>query len=680
MYVEPIVKGSEFHFLVRSGRPADPATASTGTSIVSRDARGRKIKITGFRCLLSHGPISMDYVKDQAKAGRMGARMMAVVAESERGRVYLDATEEMESAARRAIPTWQPDVEFFQQALGFRVGNYGMTRWSDLFTPRQLVALGTFSDLLKETSDLVRRDALDSGRHDDGRGLDAGGSGATAYAEAVTTYLAFALSKTADYNCTLVPWYTKEDRPGHLFSKQAIPMVWDYTELNPLSEIGGAFLASTKIVADALLGCPESSVEGCVSQGDAVAFRMARPFVCSTDPPYYDNVGYADLSDFFYVWLRRSLRPLFSDLFATVETPKGAELVATPERHGGTAAAEEFFLSGMTQAMNRLATQSHPAFPVTIYYAFKQSETDGDGGTTSTGWETFLAAVIRAGFAIDGTWPIRTERGSRSRGIGSNALASSIVLVCHRRATDAPVASRREFITALQSELPLALVELQRGNIAPVDLAQAAIGPGMAVFTRYSHVVDAGGTSLSVGDALGLINQTLDLALAEQEGDFDADSRWALSWFEHSGFSEGDYGVAETLSKAKNTTVAGMVEAGILTSSRGKVRLLRPDELPIDWDPEDDRRTNAWEMLHHLVRVLEHSGEAAAAQLLTKYKSQGQVVRELAYRLYSLCEKKKRAKEAAPYNSLVQSWPEIVRLAQEAGPNKGEHQAVLFEE
>jgi putative DNA methylase len=274
---------------------------------------------------------------------------------------------------------------------------------------------------------------------------------------------------------------------------------------------------------------------------------------------------------------------------------------------------------------------------------------------------------------------MRTERAARSRGIDSNALASSIILVCRPRVADAPSATRRDFVTALKGELPVALAHLQRGNIAPVDLAQAAIGPGMAVYTRYAKVLDAEGKPLLVREALALINQTLDEALAKQEGDFDADSRWALAWFEHSGFAEGEYGVAETLSKAKNTSVAGMLEAGILASSRGKVRLLRPDELPIDWDPEDDRHTNAWEMLHHLIRVLEHAGEAAAAQLVTKYGSQAAVVRELAYRLYTLCERKKRTQEATSYNALVQSWPEITRLAQERVVT-GQQQAALFGE
>jgi putative DNA methylase len=390
--------------------------------------------------------------------------------------------------------------------------------------------------------------------------------------------------------------------------------------------------------------------------------------VVSTDPPYYDKVPYADLSDFFYIWLRRSLRQVFPELFATLTVPKAEELVAFAYRHeNGKAGAETFFLEGMTQAMHRLAERAHPAFPVTIYYAFKQSESERDTGTASTGWEVFLEAVIRAGFAVGGTWPMRTERESRSRGIGSNALASSIVLVCRPLPNNSATVTRREFIAALKAELPQALVHLQASNIAPVDLAQAAIGPGMAVYTRYARVLDAEGKLLSVRDALALINQTLDEALAEQEGDFDADSRWALAWFEQSGFAEGEYGVADVLARAKNTSVDGMMDAGILTSSRGKVRLLRPSELSADWDPASDPRLSAWEMVHQLIRALESGGESAAAALVGKLGSKAEVARELAYRLYALCERKRRAPEALAYNGLVQSWPEIGRLARDTG-------------
>jgi putative DNA methylase len=417
---------------------------------------------------------------------------------------------------------------------------------------------------------------------------------------------------------------------------------------------------------------------GHAQQADAASKETSRAMVVSTDPPYYDNIGYADLADFFYVWLRRSLRKALPNLFATLEVPKAEELVAAAYRHGGKEQAERFFLAGMTQAMHRLTEHAHPAFPVTIYYAFKQSESETDQGTASTGWETFLDAVIRAGFGISGTWPIRTERSSRSIGIGANALASSIVLVCRQRDVTAPTATRREFVTALKAELPTALRYLQAGNIAPVDLAQAAIGPGMGIYTRYSQVVDAEGKPVSVRDALGIINQTLDEALAEQEGDLDADSRWALTWFEQSGFAEGEYGTAEQLSKSKNTSVAGMVEAGILESKRGKVRLLKSNELSPQWEPATDSRLNAWEIVHHLIRVLASGGEGAAAGIVANLGAKAEVARELAYRLYTLCDRKKRATDALAYNGLVQSWPEIVRLSREV--NREPILVGLFEE
>jgi putative DNA methylase len=388
----------------------------------------------------------------------------------------------------------------------------------------------------------------------------------------------------------------------------------------------------------------------------------------STDPPYYDNIGYADLSDFFYVWLRRSLRSVFEDLFATLAVPKAEELVATPYRHGSKDKAETFFLDGMRQAMNRLAEQAHPAFPVTIYYAFKQSESDGVNGIVSTGWDTFLEAVIRAGFEVTGTWPMRTELGRRIIGSGTNALASSIILVCRKREADAPTATRREFVNALKAELPIALKLLQKGNIAPVDLAQSAIGPGMAVYTRYSKVLDAEGKPLSVREALILINQILDEVLAEQEGAFDSDTRWAVAWFDQYGFSEGEYGVAETLSKAKNTSVAGLMEANILISKAGKVRLFKPSELSPDWDPDKDKRLTAWEIVHHVIRILETDGEEAAAKMSARLGAKADSARDLAYRLYTICERKKRAENALSYNALVQSWSEIARLAQETAP------------
>ena len=404
---------------------------------------------------------------------------------------------------------------------------------------------------------------------------------------------------------------------------------------------------------------------GSTTQVDATIQSVSNGKIVSTDPPYYDNIGYADLSDFFYVWLRRSLRQTFPDLFATLAVPKTEELVATPYRHNGSKEkAESFFMNGMTQAMRCLAEQSHPAIPVSIYYAFKQSESKGNAGTTSTGWETFLDAVINAGFAVSGTWPVRTEYTGNLKG-KMNALASSTVLVCRPRLVYAPMATRREFVDALKDELPAALRTMQAGSIAPVDLAQAAIGPGMAVFSRYARVLDVSGRPLSVRGALLLINQTLEEALAEQEGDFDSDTRWAVAWFEQAGFNQGEFGVAETLSKAKNTSVDGMIEAGILKAGAGKVRLLRPAELPDDWDPDTDRRRTVWEMVHHLIRLHGQAGEGGAAVLLAKLRADAESARDLAYRLYRICEQKNRAQEALGYNALVQSWPEIARLARQ---------------
>ena len=454
-------------------------------------------------------------------------------------------------------------------------------------------------------------------------------------------------------------------------------MIWDYAEPNFLATATGSVDAAITCEVDPLAVSLSPQGSGSCNQADARFLRGSSARVISTDPPYYDNIGYADLSDFFYVWLRRSLKQVFPDLFATLAVPKAEELVATPYRHGNKEKAETFFLAGMGRAIQCLAGQTHPGFPVTIYYAFKQSEKKGNEGTSSTGWETFLDAVIEAGFSVTGTWPIRTELGNRMIGMGTNALASSVILVCRQRPADAPMATSREFVAALKSELPIALAHLQRGNIAPVDLAQAAIGPGMAIYSRYGRVLDAQGKSLSVRQALALINRTLDEALAEQEGDFDADSRWALAWFEQSGFDEGDYGVAEMLSKAKNTSVAGMVDAGILTSKGGTVRLLKPEELPADWDPTTDPRLTAWEMVHHLVRVLEAGGESATADLAARLGAKAEVARELCYRLYTLCERKKRAAEALSYNSLVQSWPEITRLAREE-QKTGTEQTSLF--
>ena len=654
-YVEPVIENGGYRFTVKVGKPEDAEGTKNGTKL-SRGAN--------FKCLMSGAPMAGDHIKAEGKAGRMGARLMAIVAEGDRGRLYLAPTPEMEAIALTAQPEWKPELMISGSTQYLGVKPYGLDRFDHIFTPRQLVALTTFSDLVQEAREQVKCDAIAAGLQDDDAPLAKAGRGAAAYADAVGVYLALAQSRLSDMCNALCGWEISKTQVRHLFTRQAIPMLWDFAENNVFGEAAGAYMVSLGNMVKALEQVP-SHHPGFARQDDAQTQSVSTDKVVSTDPPYYDNVPYADLSDFFYVWLRRSLKPVFPNLFTTLAVPKAEELTAFAYRHDGKSGAESFFLDGMTQAMHRISEQGHPAFPVTIYYAFKQAESGGDEGTTNTGWDTFLAAVIEAGFAISGTWPMRTELGNRMRGMDSNALASSIVLVCRKRPADAPTATRRDFVTALKAELPAALAHLQAGNIAPVDLAQAAIGPGMAVYTRYAKVLDAEGKPLSVRAALSLINETLDEALAEQEGDFDADSRWALTWFDQTGFAEGDFGVAEQLSKSKNTAVDGLVEAGILVSKAGKVRLLKPAEFPADWDPTTDTRLTVWEMVHHMIRVLEVGGETAAAVLAAKLGSKAETARELCYRLYTLCERKKRANEAMAYNGLVQSWPEITRLARE---------------
>jgi len=653
-YVEPVIEGESYRFTVKVGKPKDSESAKSGT----------KLARANFACLMSGAPISGDYIKAEGKAGRMGARLMTIVAEGNRGRVYLAPTAEHESAARKAHPEWKPEGDIPTRMTGGNCTPYGLTTWGDLYTDRQLVALTTFSDLVGEAIKRVTCDAIAAGLTDDHQPLANFGAGATAYAEAVGIFGAITVSRLANRGCSLAFWDNASQKIQQAFGRQALPMTWDFCESNPFSDSSGNWIGQLEFPAKCIDAAPVTAA-GHVFQRDAQQQSISDFKVVSTDPPYYDNIGYADLSDFFYVWLRRSLRPLFPDLFATMAVPKAEELVATAHRHGGKEKAELFFLTGMTQAMHRLAEQAHPAYPVTIYYAFKQSESDSENSTTNTGWDTFLAAVIEAGFAVSGTWPVRTELvGNLKKTV--NALASSIVLVCRPRPTNALTATRRDLLNDLKSELPAALAYLQAGNIAPVDLAQAAIGPGMAIYTRYAKVLDAEGKPITVRAALALINQVLDEALAEQEGDFDADTRWALAWFEQMGFAEGEFGVAEQLSKSKNTAVGGLVDAGLIASGKGKVRLLTPAELPANWDPTTDSRLTVWEMVHHLIRVLEAGGEGAAATLVAKLGSQAETARELCYRLYTICERKKRAADAMAYNALVQSWPEIVRLAREA--------------
>ena len=656
-WVEPVIEGNNYHFEVRIGK--HPTDVIVGT-----------VERTGATCIMSQTAMPFKYVREEGKASRMGERLMAIVAEGTRGRVYLSPTEEMIQVARSAQPEWKPETSLPERALGFRVQEYGMLQWCDLFTLRQLVALTTFSDLVQEARGKAIADAKAAGLPDDGKGLAQGGAGATAYGEAVSVYLLFAINKGANLWSTITSWMSDRGAFRETFARQAIPMVWDFAEANPFSGSGGNLLTAIDKGRMAIDYLP-SQRAGYVLQQDAAAQTTSQDKVISTDPPYYDNIGYADLSDFFYVWMRRSLRNIFPDLFSTMAVPKADELVATPYRHGSKEKAEAFFMDGMTHAIHNLAVQAHPAFPVAIYYAFKQSETK-EGSTTSTGWVTFLEAVIQAGFSIDGTWPVRTEGAGRIIAKGTNALASSIVLVCRKREANAESISRRDFQRQLREEMPEALETMIGGEtgqtpIAPVDLAQSAIGPGMAIFSKYEAILNQDGSRMSVHDALILINRSITDYLSPESGSFDADTQFCSSWFDQYGWSTGPFGEADTLARAKGTSVDGVHEAGVVESGGGKVRLLKWSEYEADWDPTKDNRTPIWEACHQMIRHLNNQGESAAGELLAKMPEKGESIRQLAYHLYTLCERKKWAEEARAYNELIGSWHAIVAASHEVG-------------
>jgi putative DNA methylase len=659
-YVQPVVDGDRYRFEVRVGKPSEGA--HNGTKL-SRGAN--------FNCLMSNAPIESQHIYGEANAGRMGSKLMAVVAEGNRGRLYLSPTAVQEEVARQAEPTWRPEVAMPENPRWFSPPLYGLKKYGDLFTPRQLVALTTFSDLVPEAIARVKTDALAAGMPDDEAGLDAVGLGATAYSQAVGVYLGLGVSRLSDAQNALCQWGPSADQTQHLFRRQAIPMVWDYAESSVFSGAAGDFVTSVSSLCR-VIDKFATSATGAVSQSAAQAQDISNRKVVSTDPPYYDNIGYADLSDFFYVWLRRSLRPVFPNLYATLAVPKAEELVATPYRHGGKQAAETFFMDGMTAALHNLAKQAHPAFPVTIYYAFKQSETSSETGTASTGWETFLEAVLRAGFTLTGTWPMRTERDARSIGIGTNALASSIVLVCRQRDAHAETISRRDFQRLLREQLPEALETMIGGAsgqspIAPVDLAQAAIGPGMGIYSQYAAVLNQDGSPMSVHDALILINREITDFLTPDAGSFDADTLFANGWFEQYGWAEGPFGEAQVLAQGKGTTVDGVAKAGVVQSGGGKVRLLRWADYPTEWDPRSDSRAPVWEATHQLIRALNTQSEDAAGALLAAMPDKAEPIRQLAYHLYTLCERKRWAEDARAYNELITAWHAVVAASMETG-------------
>lgn len=650
-YVQPVIEGDSYRFTVKVGEP--PESAKNGTKL----ARG-----ANFSCLISGGTIEPKHIYSEAQGQRMGAKLMAIVAEGTRGRVYLEPSAEMEKIAQSALPTWKPDLKMPENPRWFSPPAYGLTTYGDIFTPRQLVALTTFSDLVTEAIAKCQHDALAAGLIDDGLGLEAGGTGATAFAEAVGVYLGFAIDRLVMTGNSLVRWNGVGEKAQHCFGRQALPMLWDFAEPNFLADATGSLSAAVFYVNDPIVSL-STEVAGKSLQFDAQTQLVSKYKTISTDPPYYDNIGYADLSDFFYVWLRKSLKSVYPSLFATMAVPKAEELVATPYRHGTKDKAEAFFLDGMTAAIHSLAEQAHPEMPVTIYYAFKQSETEETEGTASTGWETFLAAVLKAGFSLTGTWPIRTEMKTRQIAMGTNALASSIVLVCRKRSADATTISRKEFIRELNRTLPEALEGMVHGTddgtspVAPVDLSQAIIGPGMAVFSKYAAVLEADGSQMSVRTALQLINRYF------AANDFDHDTQWCLKWFEQYGWKDGAFGQADVLARAMGTSVQGVAEAGVAQSGAGVVRLLKPAEYPTDWDPRTDDRNPVWETLHHLIRALGSEGETGAGRLLGAVRSQTEGVRTLAFRLYTLCERAKLAEDARMYNEIMTSWPAIEQAA-----------------
>lgn len=641
-WVEPVVdkanKTVRFEVKTGNGAPPDPTK-------IGRGAR--------FRCLVCCQDSPAEHIKNESMKGRIDAQLMAIVAEGQNRRIYLPPLEEHKKIAESAEPNWVPDIEMNRDTTTLVSGRgYGFFTWADLFTRRQLSALSTFSDLVSKVRLKVKADAINAGCED-----------AEAYGNAVGTYLALAVDKGSDYWSSFCSW-CPGGFIGHTFVRQAIAMMWDYAECNPFSHSSGNWSACVDWgVRFIYKNSRIQHQNGRITQLDAASALSDIQFpLISTDPPYYDNIDYADLSDFFYIWLRRSIRDVYPDLFKLMLVPKSEELVAARHRFSGDRSqAEEHFLTGLGKAFLLMKERAHPDYPMTVYYAFKQYETDNEnGGVSSTGWETMLEGMLKAGFQITGTLPMRTEMRNRQIAMGTNALASSIVLVCRPISDEANMVARRDFIAELRRKLPNALQHLQQSNIAPVDLAQASIGPGMAVFSSYSKVLEADGTPMCVRTALQIINAELDNYFTEQEGDLDADTRFCVSWFEQYGMTESDYGDADVLARARDTSVEGITESGVLHARAGRVRLLNRNEYPDEWDPISDSNLNTWKCTQYLIRALGQGGETETARLVFQLGSeQSENARALAYRLYAICDRNGWAQEAIPYNTLVTSWANI---------------------
>lgn len=657
VWIEPIVDkaAKTINYRIRhGGTKGEIEIASMGTSAGKRQA---------FRCIMSDAAMPYDYIRDLGKAGKMGQTLIAIVAEGNKGRIYIPPSDEHRQIALSAEPRWKPDTYLPDNPRDFKTPNYGLTTFGDLFTDRQLVALNTFSDLVHEAREQIEKDAQAVGLDADTKPLRDGGLGAKAYAEAVALYSAFAITKIADRGSTICSWDASRESLRNTFGRQAIPMTWDFSEGNPFSGATGSWKTCVEWTWKALENFTPRNV-GQEIQHDAQTVTFPKETVISTDPPYYDNIGYADLSDFFFCWMKPVIRPVFPDIFGVIATPKAEELVATPYRHGEKDVAEAFFLEGMGKAISNMTRQSSDQYPATIYYAFKQSEIAQEG-ISSTGWATFLQAVVEAGYAVVGTWPMRTEMANRMIASGTNALANSVVLVCRKKEETAEIISRAEFIRLLKRELPPAIAELQAANIAPADMPQSAIGPGMGVFSRYKAVLESDDSPMSVKTALQLINHELDEFLNNITGEFDPETRFAISWFEQNGMGKGEYGIANSLATARGISVESVKHAGIVESAAGKVRILKRDELLDDWDPETDKHLTIWECCQYLIRALEKDGEYEAALLLKKTGSEkAEAVKDLAYCLYDICSnKRKDAKEATSYNALIAIWTDLTRLA-----------------
>lgn len=657
-WVEPVIDPHApggWRFEVKTGElgKADEEEKKRGT----KTGRG-----TNFACVLTGSSITPNYVRNEGNGGHLSARLMAIVVEGVRGRVYLSPTTEQEMRAAEARPgdTSAIEVEMPDNPRWFSPPGYGMKRYVDIFTPRQLEALTTFSDLVVEARGKVAADAHAAGAADDPTPLREGGKGASAYADAVATYLAFTVSNVADRNATVVGWASNREHARNVFARQAIPMVWDYCESNVFSESSGNFLGGVEKIENALQEIVPAFVGQVKLQAAQSNNFSDEPVLISTDPPYYDNIGYADLSDFFYVWLRRTLPGVWPDLFRRLTAPKAEELVATPYRHGGTEAAETFFMKGMAHALTAMRDAAAETAPLTIYYAFKQSEVTQDG-ITSAGWASFLQAVVNAGLVTDGTWPVRTELARRMVAADTNALASSIVLVCRKRTANAGVITRAAFIRALKREMPDAIDDIRKAGVGPVDMQQSVIGPGMGVFSRYTKVLEDDDSAMTVKTALSLINRVWEEIENELDTVFDPETQVALAWFAAYGFDAKPSGELITLANAKNISTDALFASGVFQDLRGRAALTPRGDLPKNWLPSTDRRLTIWECVQHTARVLnaDEGGAHAAGRLVADMGQRAADARALAYRLFEIATRKGWAAEALVYNELAQEWPKL---------------------